>query len=254
MYRWIWSEMWTADEWFAELSVNEKLLWIYLFSNPHASISGIYRLRLDIAAIETGIPVDEIDAALTKFANDGKIERDGWLIWIVNYHKYQSQNSKTIKQRIAIDLRAISDCPLKTKYMEVMQDWLSSDDGESKSKSKFKSKSKSDDNNTPKTLLQLLDAIMPGRVTEALRDWLNDLVAEHGEDNVRDALIKTRNAGRVGNPKAYIYKILTQQIRDEQHSESDLSPSERKLLEQYGFLNSNKRSLSRTEDIAESNN
>ena len=54
----------------------------------------------------------------------------------------------------------------------------------------------------------MLDSVMPGRVNESVRDWLNDVVTEHGEEAVRQALIATAAAEKVTNPKGYVLKIL----------------------------------------------
>ena len=38
--------MWREDEWFQSLVPDERLLFIYLFTNPSASVAGIYKLPL----------------------------------------------------------------------------------------------------------------------------------------------------------------------------------------------------------------
>ena len=43
-YRSVHTEMWRADDWFQELPLDARLFWIYLFTNPSASVAGIYRL------------------------------------------------------------------------------------------------------------------------------------------------------------------------------------------------------------------
>ena len=43
-FRSVQTRMWREDEWFQDLDTDARLLFIYLFTNPSASISGIYRL------------------------------------------------------------------------------------------------------------------------------------------------------------------------------------------------------------------
>jgi hypothetical protein len=47
--------MWSSDQWFAELSAEEKLLFVYLFSNERASVSGLYESPIRVMAFETSL-------------------------------------------------------------------------------------------------------------------------------------------------------------------------------------------------------
>ena len=64
--------MWREDEWFQSLASDERLLFIYLFTNPSASVAGIYRLPLRTMAFESGIPEKRCEQILARFARDGK--------------------------------------------------------------------------------------------------------------------------------------------------------------------------------------
>ena len=46
--------MWREDDWFQGLKPDERLLFIYLFTNPSAPVAGIYRLPLRTMAFESG--------------------------------------------------------------------------------------------------------------------------------------------------------------------------------------------------------
>jgi hypothetical protein len=45
-YRQVHTKIWREDEWYADQLTDGKLLFLYLFTNPSASIAGIYRLPL----------------------------------------------------------------------------------------------------------------------------------------------------------------------------------------------------------------
>ena len=71
-YRQIHSKIWT-DPWFLDLSSNEKLVFIYLFSNDRVKLTGIYDISVKTIAYETGIDLSDVTAILDRFEADGKI-------------------------------------------------------------------------------------------------------------------------------------------------------------------------------------
>lgn len=92
------------DSYITRLTPTEKLLFLYLLTNPLTNISGVYELPLKRVAFDTGIPSDKAEAIFKKLERDGKlVSGDGW-IGIVNFIKHQSMNSK-IKQGILIELK-----------------------------------------------------------------------------------------------------------------------------------------------------
>jgi len=54
-YRQIHTQIW-RDNWFLELRPDEKLLFIYLFSNDNSNLAGIYEIHESIIALETVAP------------------------------------------------------------------------------------------------------------------------------------------------------------------------------------------------------
>ena len=119
IYRQIQTKTWRRDEWFLDLTPLDKLLFIYLFSNESASVSGLYEmLPLKTMAFETGIEADYICEALARFEEAGKVFcADGW-IWVVNLRKYQAHPSPTVNKRISLDVQDMPDGKLKARYLE----------------------------------------------------------------------------------------------------------------------------------------
>jgi len=117
-YRQIHSRLW-KDTWFIELDADLKLLFIYLFSNELAMVSGIYQIPLRVIAFEVGLPVERVEEGLARFHEDGKVfyDPDRSLIWVKNLRKYNATSSPKVRERIRKDLEAIPDCPLKKQYL-----------------------------------------------------------------------------------------------------------------------------------------
>ena len=89
--RYINTKFWT-DNYIVELDPIEKLLFIYLLTNPLTSIAGIYEISLRQIAFDTGIDRDMVKRILGRFKTDKRIDyMDGWII-IKNFLKHQKIN------------------------------------------------------------------------------------------------------------------------------------------------------------------
>lgn len=116
-YRQIHTQIW-QDEFFLDLEPDEKLVFIYLFSNKETNLAGLYRLNLKVAAFETGIDLQKILTILKKFAAANKILYEDGIVWVVNWIHYNTApNSDKVLAGIKRSLASIPDCPLKTAYL-----------------------------------------------------------------------------------------------------------------------------------------
>ena len=89
-----------SDDWFSELSVDAKLLYIYLLSNLNTHICGYYKLSLKEVEFFTGLTQKKIVVAIKKL--DGSVQYvDGWVV-IKNYPKYQNVTNN-VKVQAAIE-------------------------------------------------------------------------------------------------------------------------------------------------------
>lgn len=114
-YRQIHTKIW-QDAWFLDLLPEEKLLFVYLFSNERASLCGLYELSLKTMSFETGLRNDAITLALHRFELAGKAFYDPPLIWVPNLRKYNANRSPKVQAKVASELQAIPDCALKRRY------------------------------------------------------------------------------------------------------------------------------------------
>lgn len=106
------------DPWFLDLEPDEKLLFIYLFSNESTSLAGIYEIAFKVICFETNLSGEFVSKTLDKFEKAEKVYyRDG-IVWVKNLRKYNSSRSDKVKTRIESDLESIPDCELKRLYID----------------------------------------------------------------------------------------------------------------------------------------
>jgi len=82
------------DTYVIDLDPIEKLMFLYLLTNPRTNIAGIYEISLREIAFDTGIDRDMVQKILDRFKRDKKIYyHRGWLA-LYNWIKHQALNPK----------------------------------------------------------------------------------------------------------------------------------------------------------------
>jgi hypothetical protein len=96
---------WT-DTYVEKLTPDEKLLFLYLLTNPLSNVAGIYEIRTKRIGFETGYDIEVVENILNRFERDKKVLRSGDWIILVNHMKNQSMNPSIIQgcQRIFDEL------------------------------------------------------------------------------------------------------------------------------------------------------
>ena len=103
--RYINTRFWN-DSYVSQLDPIEKLLFVYLLTNEHTNISGIYELPLKLIATETGLEESMIKKILPRLNN--KIRYiDGYVI-IKNFVKHQETGSPNVKTGIINCLKELN--------------------------------------------------------------------------------------------------------------------------------------------------
>lgn len=93
-----------SDNFIQELNPLDRYLFLYLLTNEHANISGVYELPLKTMAFESGMEIDMVKKMLKRLV--GKIFYiDGW-VCIKNFQKHQSQ-SEDVKTGISREMANI---------------------------------------------------------------------------------------------------------------------------------------------------
>lgn len=119
-FRTVQTRLWREDDWFQTLPLDGRLLWIYLFTNPSANASGLYRLTLRTVANESGLSVTRVTELLAQFGEVRKAYYDNGLIFVVKMQELQHGGdvSWQLATRIATEVTAIPDCALKDLYLQ----------------------------------------------------------------------------------------------------------------------------------------
>jgi len=94
------------DTYIISLDPSEKLLFLYLLTNPLTNIAGVYEITPRRISFDTGFEKDMVRRILDRFEADGRIKyQDGWVA-IKNFIKHQKTKIHTVKRGIEIALQA----------------------------------------------------------------------------------------------------------------------------------------------------
>lgn len=89
------------DSYFVELSIEEKLLFIYYISNEHINILALYECPNRVAEFETGLSRNLIQVIKIKFEKDERFFFKGDWVFIKNAYRYQKyKGEKNEKAKI----------------------------------------------------------------------------------------------------------------------------------------------------------
>lgn len=204
-YRQIHVSIW-KDSWFLDLEPDEKLLFIYLFSNESTSLSGIYRVSKKVIAFETGLKSQRIDEILNKFNAAGKVYFENDIIWVVHMRKFHETRSTKVQTRIESDLSDIPDCQLKRDYIAHFdaENTLSipyryhidtlprvADKDKEENKDKEEDKEAEEEDNTAAAAIAEISKIYEseiGVITPFVRDKLVDAIDHYPRDWITEAI------------------------------------------------------------------
>lgn len=116
-FRYIHTRIW-KDNWFCDLEEDAKLLFIYLFSNERASVSGIYELPLKYLVFETGLEKTRVLEIMGQFQVAKKVFYEDGIVWVVNLRKYNETSSDKVQTRLSKDIAVIPDSNILRIYCQ----------------------------------------------------------------------------------------------------------------------------------------
>ena len=96
-FRTVKTSMWAQDEWFMDLPIDGKLLWIYVFTNSHTSVAGIYKLPMRTIVFETGRERGRIQELLKLFEQEQKAFFEDGVIWVSKMRDHQATSSDQVR-------------------------------------------------------------------------------------------------------------------------------------------------------------
>lgn len=91
-----------SDPFIEDLSVSEKLLYIYLITNEKTNMLGIYEVSIKKISFETGIDKGTVEKALKRFETLKKVRYLDNHIILVNFLKHQNFNTNMKKSAIDV--------------------------------------------------------------------------------------------------------------------------------------------------------
>ena len=89
-----------SDPFIEGLPAQEKLLYIYLFTNEHVNNVGYMQATLRKISFETAVPQEDVAVFLEKTDRLGKTVRDGDSILCVNFVRHQTTKSPKVTQNL----------------------------------------------------------------------------------------------------------------------------------------------------------
>lgn len=95
MYRTIDASLWT-DQKIRKLKPIDRLVFLYLITNPHTHVSGLYYLPNLIAQHETGLSANQLKSAENTLSEMGFCQFDpaNELVWVLKMFRYQGKGKK----------------------------------------------------------------------------------------------------------------------------------------------------------------
>lgn len=117
LYRTIDASFWT-DPKVGNLSIEAKLTLLYLITNPHSHVGGIYYLRLSYMVVDLGLSQKAAKQAIDDLSKAGFVRYDAAksVVWIVNMFKYQGRGEKN-DRAVANQLETLHGTGLITEFL-----------------------------------------------------------------------------------------------------------------------------------------
>lgn len=97
-----WSDPWVVEK----LNPLDKLLFLYLLTNEHTNIAGIYELSIHSISFDTGIERDTLVKVMLPRLAPKVYYIDGWVI-LTNFLKHQNTDSPQVKLGIGRELEFV---------------------------------------------------------------------------------------------------------------------------------------------------
>lgn len=116
-FRQIHTSIWD-DDWFCKLPSDDKVVFIWFFSNRRAAVSGLYKFTTYICCRETGLSEKKVTKAIQRLVDDEKIYVEGEWVWVKNLRKYNYYKNSNADKRIESDLAQLPDNGLKKDYID----------------------------------------------------------------------------------------------------------------------------------------
>lgn len=129
-----------SDPFVQELSASEKLLYVYLLTNEHTTVAGVYEITERTISFDTGLTLAQIKKGMdTLLIHNKVLFFEGWIV-IKNFLRHQNLKSIKIKTGVVKILESLPERVLGMVSYDMDTLYISFDKSESESELKPKSK------------------------------------------------------------------------------------------------------------------
>lgn len=175
MYRTVDAKFW-HDAKIKKLRPEAKLLMLYLFTNPHTHLCGLYYLPLVMQCEETGLTRKALDTLWDTLSrqNLAWFHAETGTVFVKNMFRYQGRGTKNELSAVS-QLQTLIDSPLVTEFVKVYQQFA---DRVSDRVSEFGTPEQEQEQEQDKDQEPFFDRIKipaelaTSEVKHSLRDWL----------------------------------------------------------------------------------
>ncbi len=117
VYRSVETSLW-SDPRVRSLDPHGRYLFLYLITNPHSHVGGIYYLPVSLMAIETGLSDRVLESRLDTLSGSGiaQFDRQKEVVWVVNMFRYQARGQKN-EISVANHLKTLHDSDLIDEFL-----------------------------------------------------------------------------------------------------------------------------------------
>lgn len=115
-YRNVYMQFWTDRKVIDNFTANDRYLYLYFLTNPHTSLCGCYEVSMNMAIVETGLTIVEIEESLERLENNLNVIRyshETGEVLILNWPKYNWTKSGNTGVGVRNGIEAVKNIDFK---------------------------------------------------------------------------------------------------------------------------------------------
>ena len=124
LYRTISISFWTDSKVVDDFTPEDRYFYLYLFTNPHTSLSGCYEISLKQVSLETGYTEEAIKSCLTRFECVHNVIRysvETKEVLLLNWHKYNWTASEKYRKPLLENIKSIKNREFRDYLMSIFE-------------------------------------------------------------------------------------------------------------------------------------
>lgn len=114
---------WT-DSVIQSITPDQRYLYLYLITNAHSEITGLYKITEKTIAFETDLQPDQLALDLRVLEVEGKIVYDGTTMFVLNMLTHHANRSPKFVTMVKTQIDLINDCNPKRAFLAKYGDWI----------------------------------------------------------------------------------------------------------------------------------